>query len=80
MLPRLLAAPAAAAATFTNPPPSPIAPSYGTDGGTFTKLGPALTLNNARQFFMGHRFGIFNHATQALGGATTGNRFGLTAP
>ena len=28
-------------------------------------LGPAFTLNNAWQFFMGYRFAIFNYATQA---------------
>ena len=45
--------------------------SYSTDGVTFTRLGPAFTLNNAWQFFMGYRFAIFNYATQALGGAVT---------
>ncbi|MGI5274274.1 RICIN domain-containing protein [Nonomuraea sp. CA-218870] len=54
--------------------------SYSTDGSTFTSLGPAFTLNNAWQFFMGYRFGIFNHATQALGGAVTVRRFDLTTP
>ncbi|MEU8385670.1 family 43 glycosylhydrolase, partial [Streptosporangium sp. NPDC048865] len=54
--------------------------SYSTDGVNFTTLGPAFTLNNAWQFFMGYRFGIFNHATQSLGGAVTVNRFDLTTP
>ncbi|TYB57456.1 family 43 glycosylhydrolase [Nonomuraea sp. PA05] len=54
--------------------------SYSTDGTTFTSLGPAFTLNNAWQFFMGYRFGIFNHATQSLGGAVTVRRFDLTTP
>ena len=54
--------------------------SYSTDGSTFTTLGPAFTLNNEWQFFMGYRFGIFNYATQALGGAVTVRRFDLTAP
>ncbi|WP_432742613.1 glycoside hydrolase 43 family protein [Streptomyces sp. JH002] len=54
--------------------------SYSTDGITFTGLGPAFTLNNAWQFFMGYRYAIFNHATQALGGAVTVNRFELTTP
>ncbi len=54
--------------------------SYSTDGVTFTPLGNALTLNNTWQFFMGYRFGIFNHATQALGGAVTVRRFDLTTP
>ena len=54
--------------------------SYSTDGTNFTALGPAFTLNNAWQFFMGYRFGIFNYATQALGGAVTVKRFDLTTP
>ncbi|WP_371778008.1 family 43 glycosylhydrolase [Streptosporangium subroseum] len=54
--------------------------SYSTDGVNFTTLGPAFTLNNAWQFFMGYRFGIFNYATQALGGAVTVRRFDLTTP
>jgi beta-xylosidase len=53
--------------------------SYSTDGVTFTPLGPAYTLNNAWQFFMGYRYAIFNHATQALGGSVTVSRFELTA-
>jgi Beta xylosidase C-terminal Concanavalin A-like domain len=39
--------------------------SYSTDGTTFTTLGPAFTLNNAWQFFMGYRYAIFNHAPKA---------------
>jgi len=54
--------------------------SYSTDGVTFISLGNTLTLNNTWQFFMGYRFGIFNHATQALGGAVTVRRFDLTTP
>jgi hypothetical protein len=54
--------------------------SYSTDGTTFLPLGPALTLNNAWEFFMGYRFGIFNYATQSLGGAVTVRRFDLTVP
>jgi beta-xylosidase len=54
--------------------------SYSTDGTNFVPLGNALTLNNTWQFFMGYRFGIFNHATQALGGAVTVRRFDLTTP
>ena len=53
--------------------------SHSTNGTTFTSLGPAVTLNNAWQFFMGYRSGILNHATQALGGTVTVNRFNLTA-
>ncbi|MDH2423993.1 RICIN domain-containing protein [Sphaerisporangium sp. TRM90804] len=54
--------------------------SYSTDGTNFTALGPAFTMNNAWQFFMGYRFGIFNYATQSLGGAVTVPRFDLTTP
>ncbi|MEU4690034.1 RICIN domain-containing protein [Actinoplanes sp. NPDC023714] len=54
--------------------------SYSTNGSTFTTLGPPFTLNNAWQFFMGYRFGIFNHATRQLGGAVVVNRFDLTTP
>ncbi|MBQ1074909.1 family 43 glycosylhydrolase [Micromonospora sp. C31] len=54
--------------------------SYSVDGVTFVPLGNALTLNNAWQFFMGYRFGIFNYATQSLGGAVTVRRFALTTP
>ncbi|MFC6084224.1 family 43 glycosylhydrolase [Sphaerisporangium aureirubrum] len=54
--------------------------SYSTDGVNFTSFGSALTLGNAWQFFPGHRFGIFNYATQALGGAVTVRRFDLTTP
>ncbi|MCO8271547.1 family 43 glycosylhydrolase [Actinoplanes sp. TRM 88003] len=54
--------------------------SYSTNGTTFTNLGPAFTLNNDWQFFMGYRFGLFNHATQALGGAVTVNQFAVSTP
>jgi beta-xylosidase len=54
--------------------------SYSTDGVTFINLGPGFTLNNAWQFFMGYRFGIFNYATAALGGQVTVRRFDLTTP
>ncbi|HST82215.1 MAG TPA: glycoside hydrolase 43 family protein [Kineosporiaceae bacterium] len=54
--------------------------SYSTDGTTFTALGAGFTLNNAWQFFMGYRYGIFNYATQALGGVVTVKRFEMTTP
>jgi hypothetical protein len=54
--------------------------SYSTDGTTFTPLGPAFTLGDRPNFFMGYRFAIFNHATAALGGAVTVDRFSLTTP
>ena len=43
-------------------------------------LGPSFVLNNQWEFFMGYRFGIFNYATQALGGAVTVRSFDLTTP
>jgi beta-xylosidase len=54
--------------------------SYSTDGTTFVPLGPGFTLDNAWQFFMGYRYGIFNYASQALGGSVTVERFDLTTP
>ncbi|MEU8350581.1 xylosidase, partial [Streptomyces sp. NPDC048845] len=54
--------------------------SYSTDGSSFTDLGPAFTLKNDWHFFMGYRFGIFNYATRALGGAVTVGRFELSTP
>ncbi|MGC9665375.1 family 43 glycosylhydrolase [Planosporangium sp. 12N6] len=54
--------------------------SYSTDGVTFTTLGPAYAMNNDWQFFMGYRFGIFNYATQALGGSVTVGQFAVTTP
>jgi beta-xylosidase len=54
--------------------------SYSTDGVNFIPLGPGFTLKNEWQFFMGYRFGIFNHATASLGGAVTVQRFELSTP
>ncbi|MEU1188029.1 hypothetical protein [Streptomyces sp. NPDC005859] len=54
--------------------------SYSTDGTTFTRLGPSFSLGNDWRFFMGHRFALFNHATQALDGAVRFTRFELTTP
>ncbi|NKY38131.1 family 43 glycosylhydrolase [Cellulomonas septica] len=54
--------------------------SYSTDGTNFVPLGPSFTLNNSWEFFMGYRFGIFNYATRALGGAVTVRSFDLTTP
>jgi beta-xylosidase len=53
---------------------------YSTDGTQFTPLGNTLTMNKDWQYFLGYRFGIFNYATQALGGAVTVNAFELTKP
>ncbi len=54
--------------------------SYSTDGVNFTSLGSGFTLKSDWQFFMGYRFGIFNHATQALGGSVAVSRFELSTP
>ncbi|SMC93121.1 family 43 glycosylhydrolase [Lentzea albidocapillata] len=54
--------------------------SYSTDGVNFTSLGSGFTLKNEWQFFMGYRFGVFNHATQALGGSVGLQRFELSTP
>jgi beta-xylosidase len=54
--------------------------SYSTDGSTFTQLGSPYVMGNAWEFFMGYRYGIFNHATQSLGGSVTVQSFELTAP
>ena len=53
---------------------------YSTDGAAFTPLGPAFTMTNAWQFFMGYRFALFNYATQALGGSVSVRSFDLEAP
>jgi len=54
--------------------------SYSTNGSTYLPLGPAFTLNNDWQFFMGYRFGVFNYATSALGGSVTVNQFAVNTP
>ncbi|KAL9107174.1 MAG: hypothetical protein Q9227_007874 [Pyrenula ochraceoflavens] len=45
--------------------------SYSTDGTTFTSLGPRYSLSTLYNLFVGYRFGIFNHATKALGGSVS---------
>jgi beta-xylosidase len=52
---------------------------YSTDGTTFTRLG-ALTMNNDWHFFMGYRYGIFNYATNALGGYVEVSSFTVDSP
>lgn len=54
--------------------------AYSTDGSEFTELGNTLTMNKNWTFFLGYRFGIFNYATQALGGAVTIESFELGTP
>ncbi|MFE7812052.1 glycoside hydrolase 43 family protein [Streptomyces sp. NPDC057433] len=54
--------------------------SYSTDGSAYVSLGPAFTLNNAWQFFMGYRYAVFNYATRALGGSVRVARFETSTP
>ncbi|MBB3074118.1 glycoside hydrolase family 43 protein [Streptomyces violarus] len=54
--------------------------SYSLDGINFIRLGPAFSMGNDWRFFMGYRFALFNHATQALGGAVRVTRFELSTP
>jgi beta-xylosidase len=60
--------------------PRPGTFSHSTDGTAFTRLGPAFSMGNDWRFFMGYRFALFNHATQALGGAVRVTRFELSTP
>jgi hypothetical protein len=48
---------------------------YSLDGSTFIELGDAYSLTTDYLFFMGYRYGIFNYATQALGGSVDVLRF-----
>lgn len=42
---------------------------YSTNGTDFMALGNTLNLTKDWQYFLGYRFGIFNYATQSLGGS-----------
>jgi beta-xylosidase len=42
---------------------------YSTDGDNFSQIGGAFTMNTNWQFFMGYRYGIFEFATESLGGS-----------
>jgi hypothetical protein len=54
--------------------------SYSTDGTTFTPIGAGYSLNNDWPFYPGYRFGVFNFATTALGGAVVLRSFELSQP
>lgn len=41
---------------------------YSYDGTAFSQLGPTYTLTRSVMGYVGYRFGLFNFATQALGG------------
>lgn len=53
---------------------------YGADGATFTPIGNGFTMDNAWQLFMGHRYAMFDCATQTLGGAVTVKSFDRSTP
>jgi beta-xylosidase len=53
--------------------------SYSADGTNFTPLGPAYSMNNSWEFFMGYRYGIFNFATASTGGVVVVKSFNLSA-
>lgn len=48
---------------------------YSTDGTEFIQLGDSYTLWTNWAYFMGYRFGIFNYATEALGGSIAVSSF-----
>ncbi|KAF2235684.1 hypothetical protein EV356DRAFT_116923 [Viridothelium virens] len=45
--------------------------AYSVDGTTFEALGKSFTMNTGYQYFTGYRYGIFNFATEALGGSVS---------
>jgi beta-xylosidase len=51
--------------------------SYSLDGKSFHELGMPFVLNSDWPFFMGYRFGIFNYATEELGGSVTVEHFSM---
>ncbi|KAK0906624.1 hypothetical protein LTR57_017715 [Friedmanniomyces endolithicus] len=50
---------------------------YSFDGHDFTQLGTPYLMNTTYYFFMGYRFGIFNFATEELGGSVTVKSFDM---
>ncbi|GAQ07527.1 hypothetical protein ALT_4848 [Aspergillus lentulus] len=48
---------------------------YSLDGSTFIELGDAYSVTTDYLFFMGYCYGIFNYATQAMGGSVDVLRF-----
>ncbi len=49
--------------------------SYSLEGNTFQQLGTPYEMNTTYYFFIGHRWGIFNFATEELGGSVTVKSF-----
>ncbi len=52
---------------------------YSLDGTQFTQLGTPYEMNTTYYFFIGYRYGIFNFATESLGGSVTVKSFDQTA-
>lgn len=52
---------------------------YSTDGNDFKQLGTPYVMNTTYYFFIGYRWGIFNFATEELGGRVTVESFTQTA-
>ena len=50
---------------------------YSFDGEQFAQLGTGYEMNTTYYFFMGYRFGIFNFATEELGGSITVKSFDM---
>ncbi len=53
--------------------------SYSTDGTTFLDIGSPFVIGTEWPFFMGYRYGIFNFATEALGGSVKVSSFTMEA-
>ncbi|MES2826376.1 MAG: family 43 glycosylhydrolase [Pseudomonadota bacterium] len=53
---------------------------YSTNGTQFTQLGGTFTMKREWNYFLGYRFGIFNYATQSLGGSVRVNSFDVMKP
>ncbi|KAK4957163.1 hypothetical protein LTR10_005121 [Elasticomyces elasticus] len=50
---------------------------YSFDGHDFTQLGTGYEMNTTYFFFLGYRYGIFNFATEELGGSVTVKSFDM---
>ncbi|KAG5926357.1 hypothetical protein E4U42_003391 [Claviceps africana] len=53
--------------------------SYSLDGQSFQRIGSPFVMQTTWQFYMGYRYGIFNFATQALGGSVLVESFTVDA-
>ena len=51
---------------------------YSTNGTQFTQLGGTFNMKREWNYFLGYRFGIFNYATQSLGGSVNISSFDVT--